>query len=395
MSTHDVVAKGHAFAFARAGRRPDTSLAGTLLLALCTLLLTRHAQVPELTAVLAPVVLATVIATLRLRPDSAVVLPLITYSAVSALAALVMGVEPADTLRFLAIVWGVTLATQSMPPRVHQGWVLAPIVAQAILIISVSVWLGLLQDDSAALDIRAIALSGEWGDVYSQNGWYYKVQFVGNALIPLAWMLALEQWRQGRAHWCWTALLSLGLAAAGNLTYILVCFVYAAWLQLKEAQRSLSRTLAVSLAIAGIVLGWATFGSDTLTEKFDGSDSSMGIRFDQIDVIREAFAEAPVAALFGHGIGARYPDGKERAYSQSQYIELQILYITYQIGLAGLLLLLGTLAVALHKRMKPAGSVIFWAYMACGSTNPYIFDSNQVTATLLLLALYGRPRYGN
>ena len=128
MSTHDVVAKGHAFAFARAGRRPDTSLVGTLLLTLCTLLLTRHAQVPALTAVLAPIVLATVMATLRLRPDSAVILPLITYSAVSALAALVMGVEPADALRFLAIVWGVALATQSAPPRVHQGWVLAPVV---------------------------------------------------------------------------------------------------------------------------------------------------------------------------------------------------------------------------------------------------------------------------
>jgi len=131
---------------------------------------------------------------------------------------------------------------------------------------------------------------------------------------------------------------------------------------------------------------------DIVENKFDGSDSSMGVRFDQIDVLVDAFADSPVQALLGHGIGARYPNGKQRNYSESQYIELQVLYVTYQLGLAGITLAFGAIAYMLHRKMTPAGQGIFWMYVVSGITNPYILDTNQMVATMLLLSTFARAR---
>jgi O-antigen ligase len=149
---------------------------------------------------------------------------------------------------------------------------------------------------------------------------------------------------------------------------------------------------ALLVSVAGLFVSGTV--DDIIENKFDGSDSSMGVRFDQIDVLVDAFAQSPVQTLLGHGIGARYPNGKQRDYSESQYIELQVLYVTYQLGLVGMALVFGAIAYVLQRRMTPAGQGIFWMYVISGITNPYILDTNQMVATMLLLSTHARARPG-
>lgn len=365
------------------------SLAATTVLTVCTFLLTRHTQIGGLTGLLAPAVLATSLIGARVRADSLLLLPAGLYAAASVAFASMRGVEAADAFRFFAIICGTLLATQWGSHRIKLGWVLLPVGAQAIGITLLSIYLGVAQDTELALGTRALVVDANWGDIYTLNGWYYRVQLIGNALIPLAFMICMQRWNAKRGHLVPIVVFGVGVIAAGNLTYSIVCGAYAAYILAWRSRGTRALLVLALFGLASALLATDTI-NDILTNKFDGSDSSMGVRFDQVDVLADAFAESPASSLLGHGLGSRYPDGKQRDYSQFQYIELQILYVTYQIGIVGVVLLFGTIAIALNLNMSRDGRLIFWAYVLCGISNPYVLDTNQMVATMLLLSTFTR-----
>ena len=53
-----------------------------------------------------------------------------------------------------------------------------------------------------------------------------------------------------------------------------------------------------------------------------------------------------------------------------------------------------TLWVSARHRLDADGRKIFWLYMLSGCTNPYIFDSNQIIATIVLVVAFPR-RWGS
>jgi hypothetical protein len=130
--------------------------------------------------------------------------------------------------------------------------------------------------------------------------------------------------------------------------------------------------------------------NDVLERKFDGGDSSMGVRFDQLDVASNLWSQSPARFLLGAGLGANFPDGHERNYSEYQYIELQSLYLLVQLGVLGMAIYLATLTISTHRFLNKDGRWIFWLYMLSGATNPYILDTNQIIATILLICFYPR-----
>lgn len=369
---------------------PRTALWVSIGLFVATLLVTRQTQVPGLDGLAAPWALLLVVACLRWRPALAALLPMSLFGAASVLASLLLGNDPANALRFFVITVGTLLAFHIRPVAVAPGIVLLPLALQAGLIAAVSIGLGVLHDDELAALVRAWVLETTWGDIYSFDGLYYRVQVIGNALLPLLFLVSLWRWRQSRFHRFMTLLALLGLVAAGNLTYLLMAGVAVLIRTWRFALRHMAARIFVALvACVAIALAWST-ANDVLERKFDGTDSSMGVRFDQLEVAADLWRESPARFVFGAGLGANFPDGRERNYSEYQYIELQSLYLLVQLGLVGMALYLATLALGARRFLNAHGQCIFWLYMLSGITNPYILDTNQIIATLLLVCFFPR-----
>lgn len=372
--------------------RPRRALGLTVAIFFGTFLLTRHIQLPMLQGLVGPWVLLVLICSVRLDQTISAMLPMLMYASVSLVGSVFSGNEPSLAARFFIIVMATLLAFNVRPRRLSLGWALAPVGLQALLIAGFSLGLSILQDPFVAGTVRSTALEEGWGDVYSLNGIYYRVQIIGNALIPLTFLICLFQERRSRANVAGLIISLLGIVAAGNLTYFIMVFIAMVaryWQTLMRRQLLWLILIPVSIAVA--LVSWQST-SELLESKFDGSGSSMGVRFDQVDTALNSFAEAPVAMLVGHGLGAKFPNGRERDYSDYQYIELQVLYITYQLGILGMLLYVLTLIWCTRHHLTRQGNWIFWLFILSGITNPYILDSNQVIATMILIHLYSASR---
>ena len=372
------------------GSRPHWST--SLLLFSVVFLLTRHAQLAGLQSLIAPAALLIVLIGLRGGASISPLLPIALYLSLSMFYGAATGNDAADVIRFFLIFFSTLLCLNVKPRRVSPLVCIAPVGFQALVIVGLSLFLAIAQSPTASLAVRSAVLANDWGDVYSHDGIYFRSQLRGNALIPLIFFLALWSDDSRKLRKVGIAFGFAALVAAGNLTY----FISAATAVIIRYRVALfgSRTRILLMAAAITVGGFitSTVLSEVLSRKFEGSDSSMGVRFDQIDALAEAYADRPSLLIVGAGLGSRYPDGKERPYSKFQYIELQALYLVYQIGLVGAALYTITLVCLVRSRMSKTGQTIFWLFMLSGATNPYIFDSNQIVASMLLVHMFPNGR---
>jgi hypothetical protein len=359
-------------------------------LTVATFLLTRQTQVPALEGLAAPWALLLVLWCLRWNPTLLILVPLLAYALASALTSIALGREPGAVMRFFAITLGTLVAFHVRPRNISVPWVLLPVALQALAIGGIAIALGALQDPALAVAARDMALEANWGDIYSFDGLYYRVQLIGNALLPLLFMIAVWRWHVRRLYRVLTLVALLGLAAAGNLTYFAVAAIAVLMSQGHRLRRHALAPVALAVALPlALIVSWSAI-NEVISQKFEGSDSSMAVRFDQIDVVQSALGDSPAKLLFGSGLGAAFPDGRQRDYSQDRYIELQSLYLLLQLGVVGTLIYLSSLWLSARQRLDPAGRRIFWLYMLSGLTNPYILDANQIVATVILVCAFPR-----
>ncbi len=362
----------------------------TVGLFVATFLLTRQTQIPLLEGLASVWALLLLLFSLRWTPLLPIAIPMLVYGLCSMLVSLAVGREPAAVVRFFVITLGTLLAFHVRPARISVPWALLPVTLQAIAIATVAVSLGVLQDPGLALAVRDYAVDANWGDIYSFDGLYYRVQLIGNALLPLLFMISVWRWQVGRVYRAMAILSLLGLVAAGNLTYFVVVVIAVLFAHGRRLQRHVA--VRIVLVVALPLLAIAAWGvvDETISDKFEGGDSSMGVRFDQLDAAQRQVGDSPLKLLLGTGLGAPFPDGQQRNYSQARYIEMQWLYLSLQLGLLGLLIYAATLWLSVQQLLDAAGRRIFWLYMLSGCTNPYILDSNQIIATLILICAFPR-----
>jgi hypothetical protein len=309
------------------------------------------------------------------------------YLCLSLVVSSFVGNELSVALRFLVIILATLLAFNVRTKSVSAAWALFPVSLQALGIAALSFFLAISQDSDLAANIRGVAQLGEWGDIYSFDGVYYRVQIIGNALVPFLFMICL--WQSPSKFKGWGVFTStLGLVAAGNLTYFLTAAL-ALVIRFRRHLLSHKRTLLFVAVIVPVgMLSVYDVASESISRKFSGDDSSMGVRFDQIEAVVKSSSQAPAALLTGAGLGSRFPNGRIIDYSDSLYIELQSLYVGYQIGLLGVALYIGTLIYLARQRLSPRGRILFYLYMLSGISNPYILDTNQIFVTMLVMHLY-------
>ncbi|MBB3195170.1 hypothetical protein [Roseateles terrae] len=367
--------------------RPRVTLGLSIAFGLATLLLTRHAQVPGLSSLTAPFALLILLCTLRVSSVTLAVLPMLLYCCISLVVSVFLGNEVSVGLRFLVITIATLVAFGVRSQPVSPAWALFPVALQAVSIAILSLTLSVMQDPLMGGAVRAYAITSDWGDVYTLDGLYYRVQVIGNALIPLLFAVCLWQPPSRLRRWG-LAMAVLGLLAAGNLTYFLMAGL-AVFLRFKAYFYTHTRTWLTVFSLLGVVaVANSDVGISSVTRKFDGAGSSMGVRFDQIDAVVRATDTFPAAVLTGAGLGSRFPNGRINDYSDSLYIELQALFVGYQLGLIGAAIYGATLLYCARRTLNRQGRLIFWLYMLSGISNPYILDTNQIIATMLLVHLF-------
>jgi hypothetical protein len=364
----------------------------TLGVLVATFLLTRQSQIPALEGFAAAWALLLLAMHGRLSPNLALLLPILIYGLASVLASLSAGREAAAAFRFFTITLATLFAFHIKPRPIAVPLALLPVTVQALLITAISIGLTALQDPAVDTAVRGYAQGTNWGDIYSFDGLYYRVQVVGNALVPLLFMISIWRWHVGVTYKGLAVVSALGLAAAGNLTYFIVAVVAVMLAHGWRLRRSAGARVGFVLTAALVAIAsWGTV-DDVVSNKFEGSDSSMGVRFDQLIAAERSIRDDPGKLLFGSGLGARFPDGQQRNYSEENYIEMQWLHLALQLGVVGSLLYGATLWLSVRLLLSSSGRQIFWLYMLAGCTNPYILDTNQIIATVILVATFPRSR---
>ena len=310
---------------------------------------------------------------------------------VSAFWAGVLGNDPSNIFRFYSILMCVGLAPMlpSIGMKVY-GISIFLLLIQGVVVIFLSLKLTLGSDSEYHI-LRYFFKSNSLGDVYTFDGVFYRVQLLGNALLPLGFMLSYSRYRwiirsdlKGRL-----ALFIFGLAIvfAGNLTYylILLSFIFVFEFLYTPKSKALINLFVISLLVVCFFLINYDSISAYWLSKFRNDTSSMGIRFQQIGHLISSCYGSAIKPLLGSGLGA-YIDGEinGRVYKDQIYYEFQWLYILIQTGpIIFIILLFSHLMLLMSKANKVF--VVYVFYILSAITNPYIFDSNHFVVIVMVI----------
>jgi len=288
-----------------------------------------------------------------------------------------------NVLRFFIVFGFVAISYFIELPRKVLYIFVYLMVFHAVLIILFSLYLTLFFDIDSYLPIRFFFTEKGWGDVFTYNGWFYRIQIKGNALLPVAFFTTFYVSFPRRT--LIRLLLFLGCIYAGNIAYIVVVFFFLVGFFLKTTSLNLLMKRVVVLLLFFIISVFPVyqyFIKETLELK---SDSSLPTRVDQVNVLMDDLSENDFYLIFGRGIGHTIEKiSPYRDYRGNIYFELQSLYVLNQIGVLGFIFFI-FYNIYMSLRLYNGGLLFFYlCYIIYAFTNPYIFDTNHIVVILLL-----------
>jgi hypothetical protein len=308
-------------------------------------------------------------------------------------------------IRFFVIL--VLILTAFFLPRKNffvQSFIAITVIHSLFLLIF-EIYIVFFSDPHYPTHIRNTVLAMGVGDIYSYNGFYYRIQIKGNSLLPIAFLISLFSIQKKTLKVVISSLLFIGTFIAGNFAFIIaVVFFFMVHLLIilrrvvlvkkeiikgflfkSRARTSITLLLVVTL-LALIIIPTLSYVKDVLERK---SDYSIPTRFDQVVVLMDDLAESPMTLLFGQGLGNTVNVKTEyRDYTNDIYFELQSLYILNQVGILYMILFLIThfiFAVYFWRNWKVY--LLYLSYLLYGITNPYIFDTTNIIIIIVLTSL--------
>ncbi|WP_061039788.1 hypothetical protein [Vibrio coralliirubri] len=241
--------------------------------------------------------------------------------------------------------------------------------------------------------IRQFFLSNNFGDVYTYSGYFYRIQIVGNALIPFAFMISYFNYRLNKGRLTFVVLYLLACIISANLMFIIAIGLFVALFEIikSNAKFRLSLKNLIVLFIIAISVPFIVdfIYSNILLKLVGGDSSSLGTRFDQAYALMQGLTKSYYNIFFGQGLGSKlHMVTPVRDYSSFIYYELQAIYIFYQIGIVGFFLLVVLhLYLFLYVCKNKYLILIYIMYVFYAITNPYMFDTTQVVVLIYLVSL--------
>ena len=279
-------------------------------------------------------------------------------------------------------------------------WVHLPLVAtkriffffillQCFVLIVIEAIMNLFFSINNYLPFRFFFMEQGWGDIYTYDGFFYRVQIKGNALIPFAFFLTFLKDYTFKYRRTLQIILLISSIIAGNFAYLIGIFIFIIFWYLfndLRKQKFRNRIIIFSFVFALSIGSIIECTQDVLDRK---SGYSLGTRSDQVDVLIRDVQKDISTFLLGKGLGNNVTIKTSfRDYTDNLYFEIQAMYFFNQLGLINSLIFISFLLfLAIKKIFYKDLLFIYFCYIIYGVTNPYILDTTQTTVILFLISI--------
>ncbi|MBB5439627.1 hypothetical protein HDC92_003323 [Pedobacter sp. AK017] len=259
---------------------------------------------------------------------------------------------------------------------------------QVVVMMAIFIYISIFFDSKSYLPIRFFFQERGWGDIYTYNGFFYRIQIKGSALLLIGFILNIEL-KLFKRKYLIAIFLLIGIVIAGNFAFLISLSIYILYrlFRLKDV-KSINiyafRLIVVCLVLTLISPYVIQYVNSTLELKNEGS---LGTRSDQFNVLMNNLSENPFTLLLGQGLGNTLNvKTTYRDYTDDIYFEVQILYVLNQLGIIFFIcFIIYNILIVLKKWRKEVQiSFIYFIYISYAITNPYIIDTNHVIVIIIL-----------
>ena len=302
--------------------------------------------------------------------------------------------EPNLIFRFFVIVTLLNLILLIRNTNVrHIDYFIRIYSFQAIIVIIIGFLMPVLFSLETYSPIRHIVKEFQWGDLYTYNGIYYRVQLLGNALLPFLFFVLYDEYRRLGTRLYLLILSLLAVIFAGNLAFILVLIIYAVCYELLTVKKFSFKVEKYKALFWGSLLLTAPFivyyFFQLIIMKSTGDVSSIGTRFDQFNVLVMSLTHSISSTLFGNGLGYTLNVvTASRDYSGNIYFELQFMYFLNQLGIVGMFSFICLHIYFFLTNIRDKFLILMYVcYIFYAAINPYMLDTTHIVVLVILVTL--------
>lgn len=292
-------------------------------------------------------------------------------------------------LKFYIVLLSLGLAYFVRVERNALKWFVKICLLQVVVMIGIYIFILTFFDEKTYLSLRLFFVESGWGDIYTFDGLFYRIQIKGSALLVIALILSLEIDLFKKKYFV-AAFLLLGIVLAGNFAFLMGLSVYVFYKMFSlKSSRSVDRYLfkiACCVTFLAVMAPYIYQYTTSIIELKE--DFSLLARRDQIKVLWYNLGETPFSLLLGQGLGNTLNVVTPvRDYTDSVYFEVQGLYIINQLGILFFLcfIVYNVIVMILHwgKNIDEV-YLVYLVYIIYSTTNPYIFDTNHFVVIIVL-----------
>ena len=262
------------------------------------------------------------------------------------------------------------------------------ITLQSLFLIFMELVLNIFYTPSSYLILREIFIDKGWGDLYTYNGYFYRVQVKGNALIPIAFYLTFIKEVQAYIKYIkvYRILAFIGICIAGNFAFWISTVLFILGYSLFFGNNKIIKLSIVS----GVIVLFSGFLLEYIIEVILRKNESLGTRADQYNVLIGALTSDVSNFIFGNGLGSTLSVSTSfRDYTGDIYFELQGLYYIYQLGVLNTIIFFSLMCFFALKRIYYKDLLfIYVVYLSYAISNPYFLDTNHIVLIIVLRLIY-------
>lgn len=241
-----------------------------------------------------------------------------------------------------------------------------------------------------ARSIRANAILHGTGDIYTYNGFFYKIQIKGNELLPFAFFVSVFYLKRRLLKWIISSVFLFSILIAGNFAFLLAILFFLFIFYIVKMLKSYKKIALSIFVLSAISISLIYLSQNYLDTTFNRkSEYSFPARSDQVHILLEDMSSKPLDLILGKGFGNIVnKQTTYRDYSKFHYYEIQSLYVFNQMGVLYFTLYVLTICIFIFYFWKSRIILgIFLSYLTYAITNPYIFDVTNIIVLVVLGSL--------
>lgn len=300
-----------------------------------------------------------------------------------------LGNEVFLVLRFSLITILIIFAYFIKPNRIYISMFLFFICIQSIFLIGFETYLISNFTLENYTPIREFFNENSWGDVYTYDGRLWKIQLLGNGLIPFAFFISLIYFKSWKKY-VLSFLFFIATIVAGNFAFILGILFFLCLYLVYIVKWTISKIIIVFFSI---FILFAIFGPQSIEYLNDiverKSIESNPIRIEQANILINDLNKNPMNLIFGKGMGHTLDVRTQwRDYTGNIYFELQSLYFLNQMGFfIFFIFVILNILWSFYKIKYKILLITYISYIFYSFFNPYFLDTSHIIVIIILVSL--------